>query len=147
MARLRQLLSAPDVLSVFELGDSPFRETPYAGRVRHVSLLEENGLLHIVFSAIGDAPESILYTTMRMTGDWRQWKVGAIAEVLKPQTRYECPDLPVTKSEVGEIDHPAQQLRGPALFRTRASCISFTHSAGARHRWRRGHDHAIIAPP
>ncbi len=65
MARLGQLLRAPDALRAFELGDSPFRETPYAGRVRHVSLLEDNGLLHIVFSAIGDAPESILYTTMR----------------------------------------------------------------------------------
>lgn len=125
MARLGQLLRAPDALSAFELGDSPFRETPYAGRVRHVSLLEDNGLLHIVFSAIGDAPESILYTTMRMTGDWRQWKVGAISEVLKPQARYECPDLPVAKSEVGEIDHPAQQLRDPALFRDEGTLYLF----------------------
>ena len=125
MARLGQLLRAPDALSAFELGDNPFRETPYAGRVRHVSLFEDNGLLHIVFSAIGDAPESILHTTMRMTGDWREWKVGAISEVLKPQTRYECPELPVAKSEVGEIDHPAQQLRDPALFRDEGKLYLF----------------------
>jgi hypothetical protein len=36
--------------------------------------------------------------------------------VLVPETKYECPDLPPEKSEVGEIDRPARQLRDPALF-------------------------------
>lgn len=35
--RLGQLLRATDPLAAFELGDSPFRDTPYHGRVRHVS--------------------------------------------------------------------------------------------------------------
>lgn len=116
MARLGQLLRAATPLDVFELGGSPFRDSPYANRVRHVTLLERQGLLHIVFSAIGDAPESILYTTMRLAGDWDTWRIGPVSKVLVPETRYECPDLPVEKSEVGEIDHPARQLRDPALF-------------------------------
>jgi hypothetical protein len=117
MARLGQLLRAANPLDQFELGGSPFRDSPYAGRVRHVSLLEDNGLLHIVFSAIGDAPESILYTTMRMTEDWNTWRIGPVSTVLTPETAYECPNLPLEKSEVGEIDRPARQLRDPALFR------------------------------
>jgi hypothetical protein len=116
MARLGQLLRAADPLDAFEPGGSPFRDTPYAGRVRHVSLLEKNGILHVVFSAIGEAPESILYTTIPMTGDWQTWRAGPISEVLVPQAPYECPELPNVKSEVGEIDHPALQLRDPALF-------------------------------
>jgi hypothetical protein len=117
MARLGQLLRASNPLDAFELGGSPFRDSPYVGRVRHVTLLEERGLLHIVFSAIGDAPESILYTTMSMKGDWDTWRIGPVSKVLVPETKYECPDLPNEKSEVGEIDHPARQLRDPALFR------------------------------
>jgi hypothetical protein len=117
MARLGQLLRAPGPLEVFELGGSPFRDTPYANRVRHVTLLEDKGLLHTVFSAIGDAPESILHTTLQMKGDWETWRVGPVTKVLVPETTYECPELPLEKSEVGEIDRPARQLRDPALFR------------------------------
>jgi hypothetical protein len=117
MARLGQLLRASNPLDAFELGGSPFRDSPYAGRVRHVALLEENGVLHVLFSAIGDAPESILHTAITITGDWRDWKIGPVSEVLAPQASYECPNLPVEKSMVGEIDRPARQLRDPALFR------------------------------
>ena len=50
-------------------------------------------------------------------GDLRATRrIGPVSKVLVPETRYECPDLPVEKSEVGEIDHPARQLRDPALF-------------------------------
>ena len=125
MARLGQLLRASNPLDAFEPGGSPFRDSPFAGRVRHVSLLEDNGLLHIVFSAIGDAPENILYTTVSMKGDWDQWRIGPVSRVLTPEARYECPDLPVEKSEVGEIDHPARQLRDPALFRDEGKLYLF----------------------
>ena len=117
MARLGQLLRASNPLDQFELGGSPFLDSPFAGRVRHVSLLEDNGRLHVVFSAIGDAPESILYTTVEMKGDWNSWRIGPVSTVLVPETKYECPTLPLEKSEVGEIDRPARQLRDPALFR------------------------------
>ena len=39
----------------------------------------DNGLLHIVFSAIGDAPENILYTTVSMKGDWDTWRIGPVS--------------------------------------------------------------------
>jgi len=117
IARLGQLLRAKGPLDAFELGESPFRDTPYAGRVRHVALLEEAGPLHVFFSAIGEAPERILHTTIRLIGDWKEWRVGEITEVLTPQAPYECLSLPNEPSQVGEIDHPARQLRDPAVFR------------------------------
>jgi hypothetical protein len=117
MARLGQLLRAPDPLAAFEPGDSPFAGTPYAGRVRHVALLPEGSTLHVFFSAIGDAPEAILHTTIALAGDWRQWRIGEVDTVLQPEARYECPELPNERSEVGEIDHPARQLRDPAVIR------------------------------
>jgi hypothetical protein len=114
--RLGRLLRATDPLASFELGPSPFRDGPYAGRVRHVALLPSAGKLDVFFSAIGDAPEKILHTTISLTGDWSQWKARGYDEVLTPQTAYECPDLPMAPSEVGEIYGPAKQLRDPALF-------------------------------
>jgi hypothetical protein len=125
MARLGQLLRASNPLEAFELGGSPFRDSPYAGRVRHVTLLETNGLLHVVFSAIGDAPESILHTTIQMKGDWQEWRIGPVSTVLVPEAPYECPNLPVAKSEVGEIDRPARQLRDPALFQDEGTLYLF----------------------
>ena len=78
--------------------------------------MRDGDLLHIFFSVIGGAPESILHTTMSLAGDWQDWKVGAVDEVLKPEARYECPDWPVRESEVGEIYGAARQLRDPALY-------------------------------
>jgi hypothetical protein len=116
LVRLGRLVRSADPLAPFENGDSPFRDTPYNNKVRHVALLRDGELLHIFFSVIGDAPERILHTTMPLAGDWKDWKVGAVDEVLKPEARYECPDWPVRPSEVGEIYGAARQLRDPALF-------------------------------
>ena len=117
MARLGQLLRASDPLEAFEPGASPFADLPYAGRVRHVALLPDGSTLHVFFSAIGDAPEEILHTTIALEGDWRQWRIGAVDKVLHPEAPYECTDLPNVRSEVGEIDRPARQLRDPAVIR------------------------------
>jgi hypothetical protein len=127
IARLGQLLRAKDKnpLHEFELGDSPFRETPYNGRVRHVALFETGNVLHVFFTAIGDAPEKIMYTTINLSGDWGQWKVGAIADVLTPGAAYECPTLPIEPSEIGEIDRRARQLRDPAVFRENGKTYLF----------------------
>ena len=116
IARLGQLLRAGDPLHEFELGPDPFRDTPFANRVRHVALLKDGDTLDVFFSAIGDAPESILHTTIGLGGDWNRWKVGEIRRVLTPQASYECPNLPNEASAVGEIDHPARQMRDPTLF-------------------------------
>lgn len=116
MARLGQLLRARNPLDAFELGGDPWRDTPYRGRVRHVALLAQKDVLHVFFSAIGEAPESILHTTMPLTGDWQNWKAGSISQVLTPEAPYECTNLPNEKSLVGEIDHAARQMRDPALF-------------------------------
>lgn len=116
MARLGQLLRAKDPSSSFELGPNPFQDGPYANRVRHVALMAHENYIDVFFSAIGDAPEKILHTTIPMMGDWTQWRATAYEEVLTPQTKYECPEMPTAPSKSGEIHGPAKQLRDPALF-------------------------------
>jgi len=116
MARLGVLAKAGDPLAPFELGPNPFDPGPYANRVRHVALLRRGKTLYVFFSAIGDAPERILLSTMALDGDWRSWKTSQPIEVFAPRDRYECPDLPVTPSKPGESEGPENALRDPALF-------------------------------
>lgn len=114
MARLGQLLRAKDISSSFDLGPNPFRDGPYAGRVRHVAVVARKDYLDVFFSAIGDAPESILHTRIPTKGAWDQWRATAYEKVLTPESKYECPDLPTAASTAGEIQGPAKQLRDPA---------------------------------
>jgi len=116
ISRLGLLLRASGPLQEFRMGGNPFGGTRYSKSVRHTGLLKEGDVLHVFFSAIGDAPESILHTTINLAGDWTTWKVGEIQQILTPEASYECPDLPNEPSAVGEIHNPARQVRDPAVF-------------------------------
>jgi len=116
MSRLGVLGRATNPLTKFELGPSAFENGPYARRVRHVALLVRGNVLYVFFSAIGDAPEKILLSTIRMDGDWRTWRASAPIEVLTPRERYECVDLPVVPSKAGEAEGKEHALRDPAVF-------------------------------
>jgi len=116
MARLGVFSKTKDLLAPFELGPNPFDQSPYANHVRHVAVLLRGNTLYVLFSAIGDAPEKILLSTIALHNDWRTWKASPAIEVLAPREPYECPDLPVVPSQPGESEGPERALRDPALF-------------------------------
>ena len=116
LARLGLLARSRQPLDEFELGPNPFAETDYRNRVRHVAMLRRGTRLHVFFSAIGDAPERILMSTIDLRGSWESWKASAPVDVLQPERDYECVNLPTEPSRVGEIVGPARQLRDPAIF-------------------------------
>jgi len=116
MSRLGLLLRSNDPFGVFETGPNPFRDGPFAGRVRHVAVTRRGRTLYTFFSAIGDAPERIMLTTIDLSGDWTTWKASPAVEMLQPAAAYECPTLPNVPSEAGDIKGPARQLRDPAVF-------------------------------
>ena len=116
MARLGQLLRSRDPLAAFEIGSNPFAGGPYADRVRHVAILRRGNILYVFFTGIGDAPERVLLSTIDLAGAWSSWKASAPVELLRPEARYECPDLPNVPSAAGEIEGKAQQLRDPGIF-------------------------------
>ena len=116
MARLGVLARAKSVEGPFEAGPNPFAGSPYAGRVRHVALLVKGDTLYVFFSAIGDAPERILLSTIALSADWKNWKASPPVEVLTPREKYECASLPVTPSRAGESEGQENALRDPALF-------------------------------
>jgi hypothetical protein len=116
MGRLGRLLRSTDPLSAFETGPNPFRAGPYANRVRHVALFQRAGLMHVFFSAIGDAPERILMSTMSISGDWNTWTASPPVDVLQPAAPYECATLPNAPSEAGDVKGPVRQMHDPAIF-------------------------------
>jgi len=65
---------------------------------------------------IGDAPESLMHSTIDMTRDWKEWKVSTPTVVMRPETDYECGNLPIAPSAVGDIFEPARQIRDPHVL-------------------------------
>lgn len=116
VSRLGVLSRSADPLAAFTLGQSLFRDGPYAGRVRHVAVLPRGDSLLVFFTAIGDAPERVLMARVDLRGDWNAWKAGDAVEVIRPEAPYECATLPNVPSASGDIDEPAHQIRDPFVF-------------------------------
>lgn len=130
VARLGRLARSRDPLGSFEPGPNPFRGTAYASRVRHVALVKHDRHLHVFFSAIGDAPERILMSTIDLAGDWSEWRATAPVDVLQPQTDYECAGLPVAPSAPGDIATPVRQLRDPFVLEDAGAALLFYSTCG-----------------
>jgi hypothetical protein len=116
VSRLGRLSRSKDPLTSFEPGPNPFREGPYAGRIRHVALVKRGTRLHVFFTAIGDTPERVMLSRIDLSGDWSSWRASAPIGVLQPETAYECTNLPNAPSEAGDIAKPVRQIRDPFVF-------------------------------
>jgi hypothetical protein len=130
MARLGVLSRAKNIEGPFEEGPNPFDGSQYADRVRHVALLVKENTLYIFFSAIGDAPERIRLSTIALTPDWTKWKASTPIDVLTPSEKYECVQLPVVKSRIGEVFEQERSLRDPALFEENGKVYLFYSVCG-----------------
>jgi hypothetical protein len=130
VSRLGQLSRAVDPLASFEIGPNPFRDNPYAGRVRHVALVLRGNRLHVFFTAIGDAPERVLMSTIELTPDWSAWRATPAVDVLHPEAAYECADRPNAPSEPGDVNVPVRQLRDPFVFEDGNRLLLFYSTCG-----------------
>ena len=130
MSRLGQLSRSRDPLASFEVGPNPFRGGPYERRVRHVGLLVRGDRLHVFFTAIGDAPERVLVSTVDLTSDWTTWRATPPVEVLQPETRYECADMPIAPSEAGDVEVKVRQIRDPFVFEEKDQAYLFYSTCG-----------------
>ena len=130
MGRLGVLGRSNDLLSRFETGPNPFDGGAWAGRVRHVALLARGDTLYVFFSAIGDAPERILLSTIALASDWSAWHASSPVEVLRPMAAYECTGIPITPSKAGEADGPEHALRDPAVIEENGRIMLFYSYCG-----------------
>jgi len=123
--RLGQLGRAKDPLESFDLGGNPFRDSPYAKRIRHVALVPRGNQLQVLFTVIGDAPERIMFTTIDVTKDWSEWRVTRAIEVMRPETDYECGTAPLVPSQVGDVAGRVLQMRDPDVVQEAGSSYLF----------------------
>lgn len=130
VSRLGRLSRTTDPLASFELGANPFRDGPYAGRIRHVALAQRGNRLYVFFTAIGDSPERVMVSTIDLSGDWTEWRASTAADVLQPDTAYECTNLPNAPSESGDIAVPARQIRDPFVFEEAGRAYLFYSTCG-----------------
>jgi len=101
---------------------APFEEGPVlvpadSGRIlRHAAVELRDNLLRIYYSRIGDAPERILVSEVRLTSDWSRWRSSKPATVLSPERDFEGADRPVEASRPDDAPGRVRQLRDPAVF-------------------------------
>ncbi len=130
LARLGQLARSKNPLAAFEVGPNPFRDTPYANRVRHVALALHANQLLVFFTAIGDAPERVMVSTIDLSNDWTTWRATTATEVIRPETAYECAELPNAPSAPGDIETPVRQIRDPFVFEENGRMLLFYSTCG-----------------
>jgi len=100
-----------DGVSDFETGPTLF--TP---NIRHTAVTVDDDLLKVYFTVVGDNPERIKLSTVRLSNNWLDWEASDPVEVLAPELDWEGADLPLEPSKRGLIQGPVNQLRDPAMF-------------------------------
>jgi hypothetical protein len=130
MTRLGRLARGKDPAEALELGPNPFRDGAHGNRVRHVGLWQRGSRLSVFFTAIGDAPERVLLSTIDLAGDWTMWRAGEAREILRPEATYECVHVPEAPSEAGDIAVPVRQMRDPFVFEEAGRLVLFYTTCG-----------------
>jgi hypothetical protein len=102
--------SAPGMRS-FEAGPRLFPRYQ-----RHTAVLVQEDILHVFWTRVGDAPERIYVSQVRLSGDWRDWRAGEATELLRPECVWEGAELPVESSWRSAITRPVNQVRDPCVY-------------------------------
>ena len=82
----------------------------------------------------GDLPEVIMRSWVRMSGDWRTWRLSPPETVLEPERDYEGANRPLIKStRLRVMPRPLfRELRDPCIFREDGRTYLFYIVAGER---------------
>ena len=84
--------------------------------MRHAALLKRGDTLYVFWTQVGDAPESILLSTIDLTGDWHTWRDGPPVTILRPDRLWEGAGAPMVPSVRSTAYGLVNQLRDPAIF-------------------------------
>jgi hypothetical protein len=84
--------------------------------LRHAAVDLRGDVLRIYYSRIGDRPERILMSEIRLTPDWSTWRAAEPVDVLAPERDYEGADRPLEVSEWAAARGRVRQLRDPGIF-------------------------------
>ena len=100
-----------DGLTGFESGPVLF-----GPEMRHAAVRRTGEVLDVFWSRVGDAPERILHSRVRIDGHWMGWHAEGARTVLQPEHEWEGARLNVEPSARGQIDRVVRQLRDPCVY-------------------------------
>jgi hypothetical protein len=84
--------------------------------IRHGDVHRVGETLHLFYTRMGDRPERILHTRVRLDGAWMNWTAGRPRTVLAPALSWEGGDLALRASCMGAAEGPVRELRDPNVF-------------------------------
>ena len=88
----------------------------FSPEMRHCAVRCSGDALDVFWSRVGDAPERILHSQVRLDGEWTDWREEGVHTVLEPEHGWEGAGLRVEPSVRGEINRLARQLRDPCVY-------------------------------
>ena len=106
-----ELRRSRDGLTGFEPGPVLF-----CPEMRHSAVRCRGDALDVFWSRVGDAPERILHSRIRLDGDWSLWRKEGERVVLEPEHAWEGADSNIEPSVRGEINRRVRQLRDPCVY-------------------------------
>ncbi len=123
-------MAMPGILCRSEDGLGGFEHGPqlFDDEMRHCALLPRGDTLWVFWTLVGHAPERILVSAVEMRGDWREWRAGPAAELLRPELEWEGAALPLAPSVRGWAPDPVNELRDPGVFVDRDERVYLLYS-------------------
>lgn len=111
MAMPGQLYRSRDGFTDFETGPLLF-----APNMRHAGLLKRGNTLYVFWTRVGELQESIMVSTIDLSGDWQQWRNVGEHIVLRPEFDWEGANMPLVPSVRSTAYGVVNQLRDPAIY-------------------------------
>lgn len=106
-----QFYRSSDGFTDFETGPLLFQSN-----MRHAALLKRGDTLYVFWTRVGDVPESIMVSTIDISGDWQQWQPVGEQIVLQPEFDWEGANAPLEPSVRSTAYGVVNQLRDPAIY-------------------------------
>ena len=106
-----QFYRSRDGFTDFETGPRLF-----VPNMRHAALLKRGDTLYVFWTRVGDAPESILLSSIDISGDWEQWQETEPVLLMQPERDWEGANSPNEPSVRSSAYGLVNQLRDPAIL-------------------------------
>ena len=107
-----QVMRSVNGLTDFEKGPVLFKDWD----MRHCTLLLKGDTLYVFHSIRGTSPESLVCSTVDVSGDWLDWHESPYELLLKPEKDYEGGNAPEERSTFGAVFGLHRQLRDPYIY-------------------------------
>jgi hypothetical protein len=125
-----KLYKSKDGISNFIEGHNPFKSDENSTKIRHSAVLVRNKTLYVFYSRIGDKPERILLSKIKLTQDWTSWNATKPETILEPELDYEGINEPLETSLRGASKKAVRELRDPCIFQEKKKTYLLYSVAG-----------------